>query len=318
MKQPSTYFKVGVFVLLCLAGLLFGLLFVEADALRGEAVLVETYIDESVQGLNVGSDVLHRGVKIGSVREITFVYSKYKDSLPPDSPEFKKFSRFVMVVMAIDPRRFPGLDKDPTLIKAMLRNQASLGLRFKLSYQGITGISFLEADYVDPERNPELQVPWVPEHPYISSSPSLFTSFTQALESVFLRLERIKFEELFDQMTQTLAGIQTAVKEADVAEIRKSAIAMMDDFKATNEAVQRLLAETDEPAPGNLRVAIQQFSDTLNRVDGILAQHEMDIDAVMVHLKILVENLRQISDSIKDNPARLLFAAPPAKSEVVQ
>ncbi len=318
MKQPSTYFKVGLFVLLCLAGLLCGLLFVQADALHGEAVLVETYIDESVQGLNVGSDVLHRGVKIGSVKEITFVYSKYKDHLPPDSPEFKQFSRYVMVVMAIDPRRFPGLDENPMLIKAMLRNQASLGLRFKLSYQGITGISFLEADYVDPERDPELQVPWVPEYPYIASSPSLFTSFTQALESVFLRLEKIDFEKMFGEMTATLEGIQTAVKDANVAEIRQSAVAMMDDFKATNAVVQQFLSESDSAAPGNLRTAIQQFSDTLGRVDGLLAQHEMDIDAVLTNLKIVVENLRQISDSIKDNPARLLFSAPPAKSEVVQ
>lgn len=316
MKQQSTYFKVGVFVLLCLAALIAGLLFVEADMFGGEAIYVETYIDESVQGLSKGSAVLHRGVNIGRVEDITFVQAVYP--MPTDSPEFKQFGRYVMVVMAIDPRKFPGLDQNHEMITAMLRNQVAVGLRFKLSYQGITGISFLEADYVDPERNPELQVPWVPKHAYISSSPSLFTSFTHAIESVFLRLERINFEKLFDETAQTLASIQAAVKDADVTEIRQSAVAMMDDFKVTNEAVQHLLAETDNPAPGNLRVSLKQFSDTLSRVDGILAQHEMDIDAVMVNLKILVENLRQISDSIKDNPARILFAAPPAKSEIVQ
>lgn len=339
MKQKSTYFKVGLFVLLCGAALVAGLLYVGADTLRGEVVRVETYLDESVQGLSVGSTVLHRGVKIGRVERISFVQAEYP--MKPDSPEFKQFGRHVMVVMALDPRSFPGLDRDPAMITAMLRNQVSLGLRFKLSYQGITGLSFIEADYVKPENYPELQVPWVPRNIYISSSPSLFTSFTHAIESVFERLEKIEFEKLVDQFDKTLVEIQTMVRDADVAAVRnatittldnvqtmvrdadvaaihKSAVAMMDDFKKTNEHIQRLITETDEPTPGNLRTTLQDFSNTLARIDELLGRHEMDVDAVIENLKILLQNLRQVSDSIKDNPARLLFAAPPEKSEVVQ
>jgi ABC-type transporter Mla subunit MlaD len=339
MKQKETYFKVGLFVLLCAAGLVAGLLFVGADVLRGEVVRVETYIDESVQGLSVGSAVLHRGVNIGRVERITFVQAEYP--MDPTSPEFKQFGRHVMVVMALDPRSFPGLDRDPAMITAMLRNQVALGLRFKLSYQGITGLSFVEADYVKPQLHPELQVPWVPKNIYISSSPSLFSSFTQALESVFQRLEKIPFQELVDQFNKTLVeiqtmvrdadvstirntaistmdSVQTMVRDADVAALRKSAMAMMDDFKATSEQFQRLIAETDQPIPGNLRTTLQDFSNTLARIDELLGGQEMNFDAVMANLKILSQNLRQISDSIKDNPASLFFAAPPAKSEVVQ
>lgn len=316
MKQNTTYFKVGVFVLLCAAGLVAGLLFVGADVLRGEVVRVETYIDESVQGLSVGSAVLHRGVNIGRVERITFVQAEYP--MEPDSPEFKRFGRYVMVVMALDPRSFPGLDRNPDMITAMLRNQVALGLRFKLSYQGITGLSFIEADYGDTEKHPELQVPWIPKNIYISSSPSLFTSFTQALESVFLRLEKIEFEKLSAQFINTLAEIQTMVRDADVVQIRTAIIALIDDIKETNRNISSLMAETDEPIPGNIRTAIQEFSNTLAQVDELLVRHEMDIDAVMANLKILSQNLRLISDSIKDNPARIFFAAPPERSENVQ
>lgn len=323
MKRNTAYFKVGLFVLLCAVGLIGGLLFVGADVLRGEVVRVETYIDESVQGLTVGSAVLYRGVNIGRVERITFVQAEYP--MQPQSPEYERFSSYVMVVMALDPRRFPDLDRDPDLITALLRNQVSIGLRFKLSYQGITGLSFIEADYVKPELHPELQVPWIPKNIYISSTRSLFTSFTQAIESVFEnlnsvfeRLDKIQFEELSNQFIATLTEIQTMVRDADVAEIRSAMIALMDDFKETNRHIQNLLAETDEPVPGNIRTAIQEFSKTVAHIDELLARHETDVDVLMANLKILSQNLRQVSDSLKDNPARAFFAAPPEKSELVQ
>jgi hypothetical protein len=188
--------------------------------------------------------------------------------MEPGSPEFERYSKLVMIVMVLDPRSFPGLDRDPSMITAMLRRQVSLGLRFKLSYQGITGLSFIEADYVDPQRNPELQVPWIPKNNYISSSPSLFTSFTQALESVFLRLEKIQFEELSEQFINTLSDIQNMVRDAEVAKLRTSILTLGDDFLKTNDHINSLLAETDDPGAGQhpVRTAIQVFGNTLARL----------------------------------------------------
>lgn len=316
MKQKETYFKVGLFVLLCTAGLVAGLMFIGTDVLGKKVVLVETYIDESVQGLNVGSAVLHRGVNIGQVERITFVPIEYP--MEPGSPEFRKFGRYVMVVMAIDPRKFPGVDSEPDMVIAMLRNQVSLGLRFKLSYQGITGISYIEADYVDPQRNPELQVPWKPKYIYISSAPSLFTSFTHAIESVFQRLEKIDFEGLVAQLGNTFAAIETTLQDAEVGQIRQAIVDAIEDIKETNQYIQSLLERTDSPMPGNIPQAVDAFRSTLSRLDELLARHEIDIDDVMANLKILIRNLRQVSESIKDSPAQLLFAAPPEKSELVQ
>jgi uncharacterized coiled-coil protein SlyX len=204
------------------------------------------------------------------------------------------------------------------MVIAMLRNQVSLGLRFKLSYQGITGISYIEADYVDPQRNPELQVPWKPKYIYISSAPSLFTSFTHAIESVFQRLEKIDFEGLVAQLGNTFAAIETTLQDAEVGQIRQAIVDAIEDIKETNQYIQSLLERTDSPMPGNIPQAVDAFRSTLSRLDELLARHEIDIDDVMANLKILIRNLRQVSESIKDSPAQLLFAAPPEKSELVQ
>ena len=316
MKQKATYFKVGLFVLVCIAGLLAGLVYVGADIMRRDVIRLETYIDESVHGLSVGSSVFHRGVKIGQVERISFVQNVYP--MEPSSPEFETFGRYVMIVMAVDPEHFLDADRDIEMIRPILRNHIGLGLRFRLSYQVITGMAFMEADYVDPQRHPELHVPWVPRHLYVPSAPSLITSFTQAFTNVFRRLEKIDFEGLLEQFDNTLVTFQTTLQDADVAQIRQATLGVMDDLKETNQLVQSLLKQTDEPMPGNIPQAIATFDDTLARLDALLGRHEMDVDAVIATLKIVVDNLRQLSDSVRDNPARLLFGAPPEPSEHVQ
>ncbi len=43
-----------------------------------QKVTVETYFDQSVQGLSVGSSLEFQGVQIGNVSSIGFVFNEYK------------------------------------------------------------------------------------------------------------------------------------------------------------------------------------------------------------------------------------------------
>ena len=132
MKKNGTYFKIGLFVIGICAVLIAGILFISADTLRGDTILMETYINESVQGLSVGSDVLYRGVNVGRVKKITFAPLEYPMEI--GSPEFTAYSRYVVVIMDIDPQKFPGLDRNPTVVESMIRNQIKEGLRFIQSH----------------------------------------------------------------------------------------------------------------------------------------------------------------------------------------
>lgn len=316
VKSSSVYMIVGVFVAISVAALLGLLMLIGADTFGKSYALVETYLDESVQGLTKGSNVLHRGVVIGRVEQITFVPAVYPMAF--DSEEYKRFGRYVLVVMAIDPTGFPGLSDNPKVLSAALRQQIAQGLRFKLSYQGITGICYMEADYVDPQRNPELQVPWVPRHPYVPSAPSLFTSFTSAVEKVFVRLERIDFEGLFNQTKQTLSEIQQAVQDARVESLRQTAEQMMGEIRAAMGQVQQILDPAFKDQPGNLPSALTDFSAAVQRINILLDSHQTDIDALLANLNALVDNLRQLSDQLKDSPSRLFFSAPPRSPEYVK
>ena len=76
MKQTS-YFKIGLFTALSLAMVILFLVFLGVSNLFQTTELAETYFDESVQGLNVGSAVKYRGVTVGKVTAIGMVNQIY-------------------------------------------------------------------------------------------------------------------------------------------------------------------------------------------------------------------------------------------------
>lgn len=319
MKSKAHYFRIGLFALFMLALLVAGLILVNADVFRGDRILIETYLDESVQGLTTGTALLNRGVAIGRIEKITFVTQEYRDQLKPNSPEFDKFNRYVMLIMSVEKKHFSYISDDLTKIEAEIRNQVGNGLRLKLSFQGITGIALIEADYMDPVRNPPLAVPWKPRNIYIPSAKSLITNFTQAVDSVFQRLEKVDFPGLFAQMETTMKTIQTNVEEAKLTEVRQSAMELMDQLNKTLHHADSILKSSDpNNPPVSLADTLGQLDRNLKQIESVVSTHQDDIDTILADLKALTRSLKQLSEQLKANPAQLFFSTPPSQSEIVK
>ena len=73
----ASYTRIGLTVVIGIAAVVGSLIYLGGMRGRDSEVYAETYYDKSVSGLSVGSAVNFRGVKLGEVREITFVGSKY-------------------------------------------------------------------------------------------------------------------------------------------------------------------------------------------------------------------------------------------------
>ena len=67
MTQKTNYFKLGLFVILAFALTAAMLIALGAGQFLKTETLAETYFNESVQGLNIGSEVKYKGVIIGAV-----------------------------------------------------------------------------------------------------------------------------------------------------------------------------------------------------------------------------------------------------------
>ena len=75
--MKANYFKVGLFVLVAGAVLVAAIVVLGAGYIGRTVVHFETYFDESVSGLTVGSIVEVRGVRMGEVKEIGFLRDTY-------------------------------------------------------------------------------------------------------------------------------------------------------------------------------------------------------------------------------------------------
>lgn len=154
MKSSALYLRVG---LLVLAGILLATVFVVfllGQRSGGPMVTLETYSRRSVQGLDVGAPVSYRGVPIGRVTEIGLASAEYRRR---EGVAYTEAFQLVVIRFAVDPTR---IGEVPTAQEAI-----AIGLRARISSQGITGVNYIELDFVNPDRFPMVSVPWTPRFP---------------------------------------------------------------------------------------------------------------------------------------------------------
>lgn len=277
MAQDSKYFRLGLFVLvglLLMAGLaiIFGL-----GRLFTETVPAETYFNESVEGLERGSAVKYRGVDIGSVSEIGFLAETY----PSAEGEAE---RYVLVRMDLRREVVESLAQKSGID---LRERVARGLRIRLTTMGLTGVTFLEIDYLDPERNPLLPIDWTPEMAYIPSAPSTYSRLEGILGNISTTLDtisKIDFSGLVNSANAVIATLDETLKDADVESLGKLLAKTLAELRATVGQARMLLASPEIPA------AVSDASRTMASLRRMSEGAEEDVLS-------LARSLRQTSAS---------------------
>ena len=228
MTEHAHYIRIGVFVLLALTIAAVGVVVLGASALWSRGFPMETYMDESVQGLDVGSIVKYRGVKIGNIKEITFVRRYYNTE-----------KNYVLIRANVEFELLKGASA--TSIQNVLERDVERGLRVRWTAQGITGAAYLEIDYLDPARHPTLPIDWEPESIYIPSTPSAFSRLTSTVEEVFQRIEKANIEAILDQVEILLTAATSALADAPLEQVFEDISTLIHDVRQTNQAAQDLL-----------------------------------------------------------------------------
>ena len=185
MSAKANYHKIGVFIVLGLVTLIIAIVVLSGGKWFKKVVYWESYFDESVQGLTVGSPIKYRGVQVGTVDAIGFVGDVYGAELGKE--DLLRYGRYILV-------RGSAADLTPHFTEeekeAERGGRISAGLRVRLASQGVTGVVYLEADYLDPQQYPALEVPWKPQAAYLSSAPSTVSVLGAALHTIARDLEK--------------------------------------------------------------------------------------------------------------------------------
>lgn len=353
MSQQANYFKLGAFVIGAIAAGIIVLLIIGSGRWFVRKITIETYFNESVQGLDIGSKMKYRGVVIGEVTAIGFTYNIYQQDLP-----MTKRARYVMVEAQLEPRLVGGRAAAGDLTSpANAAMEVERGLRVRLAPQGITGTNYLEVDYVDPPP-PVLPIEWTPVNIYIPSAPSTVTAFVNAAQEIIERLHKLDIEgtlanlnrlmvtandrlaaidtgELSRRANATLGRLDSALEGLQTKKLSDEAQGLMAELRESNAELKKTLANPAlQKLPGDADAAIASIkalvSDpklassiahmdrTLSRLDRITGGGESDLATTIDNLRRITDNLRDLTEDAKRYPSNLLFGQPPPPLERVR
>lgn len=330
MSTNTQHFKIGLFVSLSIVFCVAVVVVLGGNALMQEKIVMETYLDQTVQGLNVGSPVKYRGVKIGEVKNITFVGEEYAS----DHADFIKYDceRFVLIQMALF-RRGP-LDQDIEELRDSLENSIKQGLRVRLAAQGFTGVMYLEADYMDPVRFPPLPICWEAKNLYLPSAPSTAKRLIESLDRIMFRFERLDLKTPLKKVENLLDVASGAIKEASIKTLSEeihSFIAEMHGMQgrivelvekldpllteATEAAAagRKILENAEAPVDEMLRERIPEtvasFNSLVEKLEALaqdLPRNVEELPAVITQLKVTLKRLDNVVVDERDNIAAII------------
>ncbi len=237
-ENRASYFVIGFTVMLGVAAIVGTLIYFGGLKDRGSEYLVETYYDKPVNGLSVGSVINFRGVKIGEVREISFIGSKYDVGSADGSR--------IYILMALSRKL---LERDSPIsnqeIEDATAEMIKRGLRATVSSNGITGIARVEFDfYADADEPPAIA--WQPRHVCIPPRVSLLDGLAESATKVMNQINQMDLNAFWSNINASVESISA---------LTMSSRHLLESYQPE---VERMVKNLEE-ATGSFRV----FAETL-------------------------------------------------------
>ena len=235
----TSYTKIGFIVVAGIVAVAGSLFYFGGVRGNGDLVYAETCFDRSVSGLSIGSAVNFRGVRIGEVKEISFVGNKYHvrgdDNLR------------VYIKMGFPRSRLTAYeDEGVSADEAIGYMVKSVGIRATVSASGVTGLSRIELDAA-PDF-PAIQPSWTPEYAYIPPKPSLIDNFSDSATRVMDQINRMDIAGVWSNVSasvESLARLSDGVKSTLEAS-RSDAERIIGNLSGTAAAVRDLVERLRE------------------------------------------------------------------------
>jgi ABC-type transporter Mla subunit MlaD len=311
MSERVNELKVGTFVLAGLALILTGLVVFALRRNVEPTYEFETYVEDNVDGLSVGSAVKLRGVIVGSVTGIGFSWKEY----PPGNP------RCVVIRFSIARSRSPilsGGDED-----GQLNERLEKGLRAVVQGEGITGNSILALKYrTDPSRYPPMEFPWKPKSFYIPSAPSEFNQVLAAVNNTLASVEKIDFEAIGKSVELVGRDVHEKLQGVDSRGISTELQRTLVEARST---VREMRAQLDgmhlQEVGKNANDLIVGLEGTNARLQQTASQFSnidfRDLNAALAKTNDVANELNSVLEDLKAYPSGFLFGDSPAPASVL-
>jgi paraquat-inducible protein B len=292
MSKKASPTMVGAFVIGATFLLIGALVLFSSGRLLEKRPKFVCFFSGSVKGLNVGSPVNFRGVRVGSVIDITV------------NLDAKNLESYVPVFFELDPDRFSILNlPEGEITGANMGRLIDEGLKVQLDLQSmVTGQLVLNMDIMPEEpvnlSGIDMGVPEIPTVP-------------TPLQQLSKKLQSLRLDEIASRANNTLAGIERVINAPEVMDsIRgiKETIAGVDRLV---DNVNRKLGPVLSSAERTMNNAGAMFSEATTLVRNVDAQVEPigeDVDSAAesltrildnldAHIETITQTIQQVADS---------------------
>lgn len=282
------------------------------DARFTEKVVYVLYFDGSVSGLSVGANVEFKGIKVGSVRDI---------SLEIDEANQKYY---IPVQIDIEPQRIK-LTDDGKKIRSVLETRElrqkiikdliQRGLKAKLKNSNfLTGALIVDLDLI-PDK-PAVYVSSSGRVPEIPTVPADLDEITSSVAQLMAKLDKLPIERLGKSLTGTVEGLEKFINSGElqrtIEEYRKLAVSVrvvaqnidtktLPNIGKTIDSVREAIAKIDE----TLASAETMFAS----VNGLIADgspFKYDLMNMLQELSAASRAVRSLADFLERNPSSLI------------
>jgi paraquat-inducible protein B len=314
MSKPASKTLIGGFVVGAIALVVAGVLIFGSGKFLRETSKFVMYFDGSVKGLNAGSPVVFRGVKIGEVTDIQLRYN------PAD------LSLTIPVFIEVEPGRFRAHDGPPAkgvsshryldlLLERVhgrpdpekqIRLLIERGLRARLQMQSlVTGQLMVELDF-HPDKPVKL-VGGDTEYPEIPTIPS-------PLEELSKTIEEAPVKEIFKKLLSAVEGIEGIVNSPEVKETFRSLHLALEDARKLvqnvdgrveplSSSIEKTLGDTRKlmrnvnaqvrPLASDIKKAVGEYGKLARNVDGQIQPLASSIETALEEARAALEQGRK-------------------------
>ena len=291
-NSNPNYFRLGAFVLAAIGVLIAVILIFGGGKFFQKSFMVETYVKQSVTGLDAGAAVRFRGVKIGQVTSIGLSGDIYERDLP-----FHERRQYVVVRMQIF-----GDKVNADQIAEFVKNH----LRARIKSMGITGVNYVEFDFVaSAADSPPLPYSWKPEYPVIPSLPNQADEIISGIQKLISALNDMNIDGTQKKLDALLGNLNVLMVGNG-----KGNEGVIESVNQLNVIMARINKATDKEELGvlmrELVAATTSLRQTITSVQG-------DTVLTIENIKQASENLNEFSRIASQSPSSLIWSEPPKK-----
>ncbi len=195
MSKKANYTAIGAFVIGAAVVLAAGIAVFGSGLLFQRTVKYVLFFDGSIKGLSVGAPVIFRGVKVGSVKDISLMYDQRTGEV------------LIPVIIEVESARVKGAPQERGY--SDYRLLIDRGLRARLEIQSfLTGQLMLAFDFY-PDKPARLRgiMKEYPELPALPISPDIFKM-----------VQEIPLKEIAENLAHTVKGLDKLVNSEDLQE----------------------------------------------------------------------------------------------------